>query len=89
MLLDNDALVLRNIDHLPALALPSPAPAPPAAAAATATAAAAAAAAAAAPQAAMVFGYKCYPRRELRAATVVLRPSAAGWARAQALMDDG
>ena len=85
VLLDNDALVLRNIDHLPALALPTLGPAPPPAAAA----AAAAAAAEAVPQAAMVFGYKCYPRRELRGATIVLRPSAAAWARAQVLMDDG
>ena len=37
----------------------------------------------------MVFGYKCYPRRELRVATIVLRPSAAAWARAQVLMDNG
>jgi hypothetical protein len=41
-----------------------------------------------APPPAFVFGWKCYPRRELRAATMVLAPSPAAWARAQGLLAD-
>jgi len=63
VVLDNDAVVLRNIDHLGG---------GPAAAAAPAA----------------VFGWKCHPRRELRAALLVLQPSAAAHTRAQALLDD-
>ena len=37
---------------------------------------------------AFVFGWKCYPRRELRAATMVLRPSLSDWQRALRLVDD-
>ena len=59
IVMDNDAIVLRNIDHLASV----PAPA-------------------------FVFGYKCYPRRELRAALMVLAPSRAKWARASELMRD-
>ena len=33
-------------------------------------------------------GYKCFPRRELRAALMVLQPSRADWERASALMAD-
>ena len=35
---------------------------------------------------AMVFGWKCFPRRELRASTMVLTPSAADWERASDLL---
>ena len=40
------------------------------------------------PAPAAVFGWKCYPRRELRAALLVLRPSEADWRRAVDLMRD-
>ena len=53
VVLDNDDIVLRNLDHL----VDAPAPA-------------------------FVFGWKCHPRRELRAATMVLRPSLDEWRRA-------
>ena len=61
LLLDNDAVALRNIDHL----LREPHFRAPAAA----------------------FGWKCYPRRELRTSTLVLAPSGADLARARALLD--
>ena len=41
---------------------------------------------AAAPAPAFVFGWKCYPRRELRASTMVLAPNAADWERASQLL---
>lgn len=41
-----------------------------------------------APTPAAVFGWKCYPRRELRAATLVLTPNAADFARAMTLLRD-
>ena len=60
ILLDTDAVVLRNIDHLAARPMRrSPA---------------------------FVVGFKCFPRRELRAAVGVLAPSKEQWAKAQALM---
>ena len=59
IVLDNDAVPLRNIDHL------ADAPAP-----------------------ALVFGWKCYPRRELRASTMVLSPDLSTWKRALALLQD-
>ena len=59
VVLDNDAVVLRNIDHV-----------------------------AAAPAPAAVFAWKCHPRRELRAALLVLQPSNWAHTRAQALLDD-
>lgn len=59
VVLDNDDVVLRNVDHLASAAVAAPA---------------------------FVFGWKCHPRRELRASTIVLRPSAADWARASALL---
>lgn len=37
---------------------------------------------------AIVAGYKCYPRRELRAAVMVLRPSPDDWERARTAMRD-
>ena len=37
---------------------------------------------------AFVFGYKCFPRRELRASTAVLRPSDDAWRRASQLLDE-
>ena len=40
------------------------------------------------PSPAFVVGYKCFPRRELRAALMVLQPSRADWERASALMAD-
>ena len=57
VVLDNDDIVLRNIDHL----VSHPAPA-------------------------FVFGWKCYPRRELRASTMVLRPRMADWEAASRLV---
>ena len=57
VLLYNDIIALRNIDHLAAF----PAPA-------------------------FVYGYKCHPRRELRAAVALLEPSRAAWGRARRLM---
>ena len=57
ILLDNDFVALRNLDHL------SHAPTP-----------------------AAVFGWKCFPRRELRAALLVLEPSEAARRRADALL---
>ncbi|KAL1503926.1 hypothetical protein AB1Y20_012387 [Prymnesium parvum] len=57
ILLDNDVVVFRNIDHLATLAAP-----------------------------AFVFGYKCYPRRELRTSLILLQPSRALWARAARLL---
>jgi len=60
VVLDNDVIVLRNIDHLASFST------------------------CAAP--AFVFGYKCYPRRELRAALMVLQPSRALWTKAQHLL---
>ena len=59
VLLDNDNVVLRNVDHL------AHAPAP-----------------------AFVFGWKCYPRRELRASTIVLQPSDTAWRRAIRLLSE-
>lgn len=41
-----------------------------------------------APDVAAVFGTKCWPRRELRAAAMVVRPNQQAMARAQALMAD-
>ena len=35
---------------------------------------------------AVTFGWKCYPRRELRVALMVLRPNEAAWGRARELM---
>ena len=40
------------------------------------------------PAPAFVAGYKCFPRRELRPALMVLRPSRADWVRARELMAD-
>ena len=57
IVLDNDDVVLRNMDHL------AHAPAP-----------------------GFVFGWKCYPRRELRASTMVLEPQASAWQRASELL---
>ena len=39
-----------------------------------------------APSPAFVFAWKCYPRRELRASTMVLSPSMSEWERAVSLM---
>ena len=39
-----------------------------------------------APPPAFVFGWKCYPRRELRTAVAVLRPNEDAWARARLLL---
>ena len=50
IVLDYDAVVLRNVDHLASLEAP-----------------------------AFVYGWKCYPRRELRASTMVLQPSLDEW----------
>ena len=60
LLLDNDAVALRNLDDL----LHGPHFRAPAA----------------------VFGWKCYPRRELRSSTLVLAPSADDFARARELV---
>ena len=38
------------------------------------------------PAPAFVFGWKCYPRRELRASTIVVAPSLADWQRARELL---
>ena len=60
LLLDNDAVALRNLDdllHTPHFRAP-----------------------------AAVFGWKCYPRRELRSSTLVLAPSADDFARARELV---
>ena len=57
ILLDNDLVALRNLDHL-----------------------------ASAPTPAAVFGWKCFPRRELRAALLVLEPSDAARRRADELL---
>jgi len=59
VVLDNDDVVLRNIDHLASRDMPAPA---------------------------FVFGWKCYPRRELRASTIVVAPSLADWQRARELL---
>ena len=61
LVLDNDDVVLRNVDHLLAPSTPTPA---------------------------AVFGWKCYPRRELRAATLVLTPSTADFERATRLLNE-
>ena len=58
ILLDNDFVALRNLDHLAHV----PAPA-------------------------AVFGWKCFPRRELRSALLVLEPSEAARRRADALLE--
>jgi hypothetical protein len=58
VVLDNDNIPLRNIDHLADLRGFS-----------------------------SVFAYKCFPRRELRAATLVVQPSMADWQRATQLLD--
>ena len=60
ILLDNDFVALRNLDHLAHV----PAPA-------------------------AVFGWKCFPRRELRSALLVLEPSEAARRRADALLESG
>ena len=59
VVLDNDDVVLRNIDHLASRDMPVPA---------------------------FVFGWKCYPRRELRASTIIVAPSLADWQRARELL---
>jgi hypothetical protein len=59
LVLDNDDVVLRNVDHLLGPSTPTPA---------------------------AVFGWKCFPRRELRASTLVLTPRAADFERASALL---
>ena len=57
IVLDNDDVPLRNIDHL-----------------------------ADAPSPAFVFGWKCFPRRELRASTMILTPTPGDWQRAPQLL---
>jgi hypothetical protein len=63
VVLDNDNIVLRNIDHLAGAVPVGSAPA-------------------------FTFAWKCHPRRELRASTIVLRPNVADWQRASRLVED-
>ena len=59
VVLDYDAVVLRNVDHLASLEAP-----------------------------AFVYGWKCYPRRELRASTMVLQPNLDEWREVCGLIGD-